>query len=100
MLVLTIWTHGKTLFLWMLANMGLTTIVFSESQLGKAFEHRLWNHPIPEKIPGCYLVKGPYFLVGDEIFPLKDWRMRPYPGNGLCAHIQGMAYAPISREFR
>ena len=30
---------------------------------------------------GCYLAKVPYFLVGDAIFPLKDWLMRPYPGN-------------------
>ena len=25
----------------------------------------------------------PYFLVGDEIFPLKTWLMRPYPGTDL-----------------
>ena len=26
----------------------------------------------------------PFFLVGDEIFPLKKWLMRPYPGTDLA----------------
>ena len=55
--------------------------VLRESKFRKSFEHRLWNYPAPEKMPGCYLAKVPYFLVGDAIFPLKDWLMRPYPGN-------------------
>ena len=25
----------------------------------------------------------PYVLVGDDIFPLKPWLMKPFPGNGL-----------------
>ena len=25
----------------------------------------------------------PYFLVGDEIFPLQSWLMRPYSGKAL-----------------
>ena len=26
-------------------------------------------------------MKIPYYLLGDEIFPLESWLMRPYPGN-------------------
>ena len=56
--------------------------VLAESEIGSAFE----NNTL--KIPPCEVVKGtddleiPYFLVGDEIFPLKLWLMRPYPGTG------------------
>ena len=27
--------------------------------------------------------KEPYFLVGDEAFPLQFWLLRPYPGQGI-----------------
>ena len=26
---------------------------------------------------------GPFYIVGDEIFPPKEWLMKPYPGKGL-----------------
>ena len=35
--------------------------------------------PKPSKIPGLE-EELPYFLLGDEIFPLKSWLQRPYPG--------------------
>ena len=54
--------------------------MLKESVFGKAFEQHLFNYPAAKRIPGCRLDKVPYFLVGDEIFPLKDWLMRPYPG--------------------
>ena len=47
---------------------------------GKAFAEGWFNYPSPKKIPGCRQKETPFFLVGDEIFPLKDWLMRPYPG--------------------
>ena len=34
----------------------------------------------PAKHSACGFDPLPYFLVGDEIFPLKTWLMRPYPG--------------------
>ena len=54
--------------------------VLKELVFGKGFEQHLFNYPAAKRIPGCRLDKVPYFLVGDEIFPLKDWLMRPYPG--------------------
>lgn len=38
------------------------------------------------KIPPQSPVNGfdlPYVLIGDEIFPLKNWLMKPYPGSNL-----------------
>ena len=54
--------------------------VLNEAEFGNAFDKHLFNYPAPEKIPGCPLENMPFFLVGDEIFPLKDWLMRPFPG--------------------
>ena len=56
--------------------------VLKEAKFGKVFDEHLFNYPDPEKIPGCPL-ELPFFLVGDDIFPLKDWLMRPFPGKGL-----------------
>ena len=56
--------------------------VLSNSEIGIGFEFgRL-------KVPKKSLINEeigmlPYFLVGDEIFPLKSWLMRPYPGTEL-----------------
>ena len=47
--------------------------------MGKCFEDNSLNVPEGGKIPGMD-VELPYFLVEDEIFPLKSWLMRPYPG--------------------
>ena len=37
-----------------------------------------FNIPGPRSIAGMQK-DLPYFLLGDEIFPLKEWLMRPYP---------------------
>ena len=34
----------------------------------------------PSTYKSCDFDPLPYFFVGDEIFPLKTWLMRPYPG--------------------
>ena len=36
--------------------------------------------PQPKAVNGIQL---PYTLVGDEIFPLKPWLIKPYPGSHL-----------------
>ena len=54
----------------------------SSSTFGTIFE----NNPTMLNIPETSLVGNtnlPYVLVGDDIFPLKPWLMKPYPGNGL-----------------
>lgn len=33
--------------------------------------------------PGCGLPQLPFYLVGDEIFALKPWLLRPYPGKNI-----------------
>ena len=38
------------------------------------------NLPDAEYLEGCNFEPLPYFLIGDEIFPLKTWLMRPIPG--------------------
>jgi len=44
------------------------------------FESAEMNLPSPESVNGCNYDPLPYYIVGDEIFPLKTWLMRPYPG--------------------
>ena len=39
------------------------------------------NIPPPRHLEGCSFDPLPYYLVRDEIFPLKTWLMRPYPGH-------------------
>ena len=48
--------------------------------MGGYFEDRLNNIPQPESVERCNFDPLPYFLVGDEIFPLKTLLMRQYPG--------------------
>ena len=38
------------------------------------------NIPSPAKIPESDDLELPYFFLGDEIFPLSNWLMRPYSG--------------------
>jgi len=40
------------------------------------------NLHAPSKVDESSEQELPYFLLGDEIFPLKDWLMRPFPGAG------------------
>ena len=53
--------------------------VLKLSNMSKCFEDNSLNVPEGSKIPGMD-VELPYFLVGNEVFPLKTWLMRPYPG--------------------
>ena len=56
--------------------------VLAQSKTTSAFESNTLNLPESEILPGTNL-DIPYFLVGDEIFPLKPWLLRPYPGRLL-----------------
>ena len=56
------------------------TGVLKTSLFGKRFESETMNIPTPRSVLGCRFDPLPYFIVGDEIFPLKTWLMRPYPG--------------------
>ena len=66
-----------------LGNLGVITIaVLANSSMGEAFENNAINVPQSREINDS-TGDVPYFLVGDEIFPLKKWLMRPYPGTSL-----------------
>ena len=57
--------------------------VLANSNMGKMLENNRLKVPLPEKLDECKFEPLPYFLVGDEIFPLKSWLIRPYPGKNL-----------------
>ena len=54
--------------------------VLIHSNMGGYFEDHSDNIPQPESVEGCDFDLLSYFFVGDEMFPLKTWLMRPYPG--------------------
>lgn len=71
------------------------------SIFGQSEVYRMLNNqelPLPE--PG--LINGkhvPHFIIGDEIFPLKTWLMKPYPHKGLTVPQQVYNYR-LSRSRR
>ena len=56
--------------------------VLAQLKISSTFENNTLNLSESEVLPGTNL-DIPYFLVGDEIFPLKPWLLRPYPGRLL-----------------
>ena len=52
--------------------------ILLHSEMGYQFENDQVN--LPETKPGCDFDELPYFLLGDDIFPLKPWLIRGYPG--------------------
>ena len=51
--------------------------IFRRSEIGKRFFAKSMNLPEPSKI-GQNGPVAPYFLIGDEGFPLAEFLMRPY----------------------
>lgn len=51
--------------------------IFNESTMGKAFTLNRLNVPNPREMPDTVTVM-PFYLVGDEAFPLRNNLMRPY----------------------
>jgi len=67
--------------------------VFSQTEFAMGFENG--NFPVPElSSVGGYML--PYVLVGDEIFPLKIWLMKPSPGKSQT-EIQAIYNYRLSR---
>ena len=52
--------------------------ILNNSIIGKMFKNNKMKLPDPETIQGTYY-ELPFFLAGDEIFPLNNWLMRPSP---------------------
>ena len=61
--------------------------VLLRSEIGQKFTAQQMNLPQPITFPGCTFDPLPYYMVGDEIFPLKEWLMRPYPGSNLSLEM-------------
>ena len=59
------------------------TGVLNNSVFGKRFSNGSMNIPSPRTVEGCSFDPLPFYIVGDDIFPLKDWLMKPFPGKSL-----------------
>jgi hypothetical protein len=56
--------------------------VFNNSCLRPALEQGRLGFPAPEPLPGDDR-DIPYFLIGDDAFPLREWMQKPYSQRGL-----------------
>ena len=52
--------------------------VLARSEMAKRFEDGTINLTKPTNVEGCRIHCPISYMVGDEIFPLKNWLMRPY----------------------
>lgn len=55
--------------------------------MGCKFDEGKVKLPEPVSLEGCNFSPMPYFLLGDEISPLKHWLLRPFPGKGATEDI-------------
>ena len=62
--------------------------VLLNPQMGKYFKERKMNIPKPSNLGSFEGGKLPYFFVGDEIFPLQEWLIKPYPKSALASEIK------------
>lgn len=56
--------------------------VFESSTMGINFTNNLYDLPSPAPLPGTN-IRVPYAVVADDIYPLKPYLMKPFPGRGL-----------------
>ena len=56
--------------------------------MGKDFKERKMNILEPSNLDGFEGGKLPYFLVGDEIFPLQEWVIKTYSKSALTSEIK------------
>ena len=67
--------------------------------MGRRLQEERMNLPIAEDLDGCNYKPLPYYLLGDEVFPLKPWLMRPFPGKNMTEEKQVCNYGQ-SRGLR
>ena len=70
--------------------------IFSQTELAIGLESGNFSIPEPSSVSGHML---PYVLVGDDIFPLKVWLMKPFPGRSLT-ETQAVYNYRLSRARR
>ena len=57
--------------------------MLSNSLMGEGLETNTFNIPEGEPLDGCKFTPLPYFLLRDNIFSLKKWLIKHYPGRNL-----------------
>ena len=73
--------------------------VFRNSPMGKAFFNNEISLPVVECLEDSPTFgKVPYFLVGDQAFPLQSWLLRQYPGQGMPEEQRIFNYR-LSRKY-
>ena len=88
---------GTVLLFLMLINMAAA---MNNSEMGHRFQNGQLNLPDAEYLEGCNFDPLPYFLIGDEIFPIRTWLMRPIPGKLSLAEQICDNFNRISRARR
>ena len=73
--------------------------IFSRSDIYEKFDSNQTNVPAPKPVAPSAQNALPYYLVADEIFALKTWLMKPFPGRGLTQNEQVFNYR-LSRARR
>ena len=72
--------------------------IFQVTPLREALEKELAHLPSPEPLPGDDQ-PVPYYLLGDNAFPMKSWLQKPFPQRGLDAAARNYNYR-LSRARR
>lgn len=72
--------------------------IFETTEFGKRLEHRRMHLPTSITLPHTDLSIPP-FLVGDDIFPLKTYLLKPFPGRRLSNEQRTFNYR-LSRSRR
>ena len=73
--------------------------ILLHSRTGIRFEQNRLNIPLPETLDG-FDETVPFFPVGDEIFPLKEWLMRSFAGKQLNDEMRKGFNYRLSRARR
>lgn len=72
--------------------------VFGVTDLCVALEDYAADLPPPEPLPGDDKPM-PYFIVGDNAFPMREWLQKPFPHRDLARHERNYNYR-LSRARR
>lgn len=73
--------------------------VLENSVMGTAFANNSLGIPDAETVEGCS-IPLPYFLVGDDIFGLKTWLQRSFPGRSGLSEARQIFNYRLSRARR
>lgn len=68
-------------------NAQFFSFVLNTSSLYRMIEQDRLKVPEPSCLPDSHIL-FPYFTIGDGIFGLKKWLLKPYPGTGLTEEEQ------------